>query len=94
MAKTKQTSTTIYWDTADSQNVGWAWRTVDTEGLHDSGPLDDDYADALDALMRGVPLSDDDRWYLQQLTEHFGNVRLRDTNGQDVGELTEGMRHE
>ena len=34
------TSLTIYWDSQDSSNEGWAYRASDADGDIDSGPID------------------------------------------------------
>jgi len=40
---------TIYWDDADVNNVGWAWRMWDEADRESSGPLDAMDDDATDA---------------------------------------------
>jgi hypothetical protein len=39
------TDLTIYWDTQDRSNEGWAYRASDDDGLIDSGSIDGNVAD-------------------------------------------------
>lgn len=41
-----------YWDVSDPACLGWAYRLIDTDGGHESGPLDtEDAEDAGGVLM-------------------------------------------
>ena len=54
------TSLTIYWDSQDSSNEGWAYRASDADGDIDSGPIDgvadDNLSGAIDQACHGLGL--------------------------------------
>lgn len=71
---------TLYWDTTDPQNVGWAYNVV-IDGEHTSGGLDtdldesadlDDVLAALRAEWQGVPLPDADSGEWRETVEGTG----------------------
>ncbi len=59
------TEITIYWDSQDSSNEGWAYRAADEDGLIESGSIDGIDADDLDGAIEdacstiGVDLTPD-----------------------------------
>ena len=59
-------SVTIYWDSQDSGNEGWAYRTIDSDGCEESGSVDgvsdDDLCGAIDLACHelDLPLTHDD----------------------------------